>query len=279
MLIPKSNLIGLVLVTMLISCTELSEKSEKVQEGVDYSDVTYFNEFIACKTGPLYSAEAMNEMISEWRSLIDPDVLVGGWIYLPSSSNNTYPDGAWWELQWNSDVTAKEAWAAWVNDEQVAEWTDKYSEVFNCDGQTRNSFEGVFPIDTEEFGEFSDSGYFYSEVLLCNYVNGASSNEAKAFLGSYASAVRGSSYEGTGYHFGNYYASNNPDANFLWGEFSNSAESYSKVIELFSKDVEPTQFPLFSQFASCRENTDKYNGWTVFDRRKLNLKPNFAEMN
>ena len=275
----KSNLIVLVLVTMLMSCTESSDMSKVAQESFELVDATYFNEFVACRTGSEYSPELMNEMISEWRDLIDPDALVGGWIYLPASDTNTYPEGAWWELQWDSEVTAKEAWTAWIDNEQVAEWTEKYANVFKCNGKNRNPFEGVFPIDTEEFGEFSDSGYFYSEVLLCNYLNGASSDEAKVFLESYTSAVRASNYEGTGYHFGNYYASNNLDVNFLWGEFTNSAESYGKVGELFAKDVEPTQFPLFSQFASCRESTDKYNGWTVFERDELNVNVNFAKMN
>ena len=275
----KSNLIGLALVAMLMSCEESSDTSEVAQERSDLSGASYFNEFIACKTGPEYSPEMMNAMISEWRNLIDPSALVGGWIYLPASSTNTYPEGAWWELQWDSDATARDAWATWINDEQVSEWTEKYANVFNCDGQNRNSFEGVFPIDAQEFGEFPDSGYFYSEVLLCNYVNGASSDEAKAFLEGYTRAVRASNYGGTGYHFGNYFASNNPDADFLWGEFTNSAESYAKVTELFAQDVEPVQFPLFSQFASCRENTDKYNGWTAFDRSELNSKADFSVMN
>ena len=275
----KSNFIVLFLFTMLTSCTETSEISKVAGDNFDHTDATYFNEFVPCKKGSEYSPELMNEMISEWRDLIDPDTLIGGWVYLAASVTNTYPERAWWELQWDSEVSAKAAWSAWLNDEQVTEWTEKYAGVFNCDGQKRNPFEGIFPIDPEEFGVFSDSGYFYSEVLLCNYVNGASSDEAKAFLESYTSAVRASNYEGTGYHFGNYYASNNPDTNFLWGEFTNSAESYGKVTELFVNDVEPTQFPLFSEFASCKENTDKYNSWTVFERNKLNSQTNFAQMN
>ena len=211
--------------------------------------------------------------------MINAESLVGGWIYLPVSDTNTYPERAWWELQWDSDVTATEAWATWVDNEQVVEWTKKYANVFKCDGQNRNPFEAVFPIDAEEFGEFSDSGYFHSEVLLCNYVNGTASDEAKAFLEGYTSAVRASNYEGTGYHFGNYYASNNPDADFLWAEFTNSAESTDKIAELFTKDIEPKHFPLFSKFASCSESSDKYNGWTVFERDDPNFNVNFARMN
>ena len=166
-----------------------------------------------------------------------------------------------------------------MNNEQVLEWTKKYTNVFKCDGENRNPFEAVFPIDVEEYGEFSDSGYFHSEVSRCDYVSGNSSEEAKPFLESYTRSLRASNYQGTGFHFGNYYTSNNPDADFLWAEFTNSSESTNKVAELFTKDIEPTQFPLFSKFASCRETTDKYNGWTVFERDEPNFNVDFAKMN
>ena len=49
-------------------------------------------------------------------------------------------------------------------------------------------------------GNFSESGYFYSEVLLCRYEEDADSIDAKEFLNSYTRAVRASDYQGTGYH-------------------------------------------------------------------------------
>ena len=150
---------------------------------------------------------------------------------------------------------------------------------FRCDGGNRNSFEAVFPIDAEEYGEFSDSGYFHSEVSRCDYVSGNSSDEAKAFLKSYTKGVRAGNYQVTCLHFGNHYTSTNPKAGFLWAEFTNSSESTNKVAELFTKDIEPTQFALFSKFASCHEITDKYNGWTVFEHDEPNFNVNFAKMN
>ena len=275
----KSNLIVLVLVATLMSCTNSADTSNKAEKSFDLSDTTYFNEFIACSAGSEYSPELMNRMIFEWQGLLDTDALVGGWVYLPASDANSYPDGAWWELQWDSGETAKAGWASWVDNKQVLEWTEKYADVFKCDGENRNSFEPVFPIQAEEFGEFSDSGYFYSEVSLCNYVSGNSSDEAKAFLESYTSSVRSSYYQGTGFHFGNYYGSNNLDADFLWAEFTNSSQSTNKVAELFTKDIEPTQLPLFSKFASCGETADKYNGWTLFERDGPKFNVNFAKMN
>ncbi len=272
----KISVIAILSLTVIfIGCSESTSDLDASQAQFDLSEATYFNEFVACSIGSEHTPEMMNAMISEWSELIDSDALVGAWIYLPASEDNTYPKNGWWELQWGSQDSAESAWEAWLNNNQVSSWTEKYASVLNCDGPNRNAFEGVFPIGTEEFGKFSDSGYFYSEVMLCNYVNGATSKNAKAFLESYSGAVRASEYEGTGYHFGNYYASNNPDADFLWSEFTNSADSYAKVVELFARDVEPTQFPIFSAFASCNENTDKYDGWTVFERAKPSSKVDF----
>ena len=97
-------------------------------------------------------------------------------------------------------------------------------------------------------------------------------------MNSYTRAVRASDYQGTGYHFGNYYASDNADADFLWGEFTNSKNSYERVVELFARDVEPTQFPLFSEFASCNEKPDRYNGWTVYERDGSDNSADFSRM-
>ena len=91
--------------------------------------------------------------------------------------------------------------------------------------------------------------------------------------------MRARNFQGAGFHFGNYNTSNTPDADFLWGKFTNFSESTNKVAELFTKDIQPTQFPLFSRFSSCHETTDKYNGWTVFERDEPNFNVDFAKMN
>ena len=104
-----SNLIALVLLTTLISCTESTDTSIMAEPRFDLGDTTYFNEFVGCETASEYSPELMNEMIFEWQGLLDSNALVGGWIYLSASNANSYPDGAWWELQWDSYETAKES--------------------------------------------------------------------------------------------------------------------------------------------------------------------------
>ena len=123
-------------------------------------------------------------MVAEWRALINSEALDGGWIYLPASEANTYPTGPWWELQWASEEGADESWDLWSQDSAAIEWTAKYENVFRRDGQNRNGFEAVFPINADEFEEFSDSGYFYSEVLLCRYEDEADNDDAEEFLNS-----------------------------------------------------------------------------------------------
>ena len=71
----KSNLIILVLVATLMSCTEPADTSEMAEEIFDLGDTTYFNKFAACRTGSEYSSELMNEMIFAWQGLLDSDAL------------------------------------------------------------------------------------------------------------------------------------------------------------------------------------------------------------
>jgi hypothetical protein len=275
------KLVALLLATsILFGCNDSAAPQNPTakRSAFNLADATYFNEFVPCTLGSESSPEKMNQMIAEWKTLINSEALDGGWIYLPASEENTYPADAWWELQWASKESADEAWEQWAQDSAAIDWTAKYESVLSCDAQNRNNFEAVFPVDADEFGEFSDSGYFYSEVLLCRYEKGADKNDAKEFLNSYTEAVRASDYQGTGYHFGNYYASDNTDADFLWGEYTNSKPSYDRVVELFARDVEPTQFPLFSEFASCKEETDKYNGWTVYERDESDSSTDFTRM-
>ncbi|MEK9877596.1 MAG: hypothetical protein VW684_13140, partial [Betaproteobacteria bacterium] len=91
----------------------------------------------------------MNQMIAEWKTLINSEALDGGWIFLPASEENTYPTGAWWELSWASKESADEAWELWSQDSAAIEWTAKYESVLSCEGQNRNNFEAVFPVNAD----------------------------------------------------------------------------------------------------------------------------------
>ena len=128
----------------------------------------------------------------------------------------------------------------------------------------------------EEFGPLPDSGYFFAAAWLCKFNEGSSYTDAIAFLPGFTSAVRSSEgYAGTSFHFGNYYSANNPDTDFLWIDFANSKESMDQAVAAFTADVQPTQFPMFSEFASCSESPDMYDGWTLYDRDNKAFMPSF----
>ena len=266
------------LFTFFISIVFIASCSmdERVEETTNLLDNEYFTEFMQCKAGPDYSAENMAKMIADWQPLITADQLIGVWGYAPASEKNLYPDTGWWELQWTSKEAAEAAWNQWVQNAEVAAWQEKYKDVLVCNGEARNGFESVFPLGAEEFGDLPKSGYFFSAVWLCKYNEGYGVVDAKEFLPKFTKIVRNSSgYAGTSYHFGNYYSDSNPDADFLWGDFTNSRESMTQATNAFQKDVQPTMFPLFSEFAACGETPDEYNGWMLYDAENKDFMPTF----
>jgi len=268
----KSKFSYLFTLFFVISC---SQENTTVGED-DLSSRTYFNEFMPCQAGPDYSPENMAKMIADWQPLITADQLIGVWGYAPASEKNLYPDTGWWELQWTSKEAADAAWNQWVQNAEAAAWQEKYEDVLVCDGEARNGFEGVFPLGAEEFGELPKSGYFFSAVWLCKYNEGFGGADAREFLPKFTKTVRNSSgYAGTSYHFGNYYSDSNPDADFLWGDFANSRESMIQATTAFQKDVQPTMFPMFSEFAACGETPDEYNGWMLYDAENKDFMPKF----
>jgi len=268
----KSKFSYLFILLFVISC---SQENTTVGED-DLSSRTYFNEFMPCQAGPDYSAENMAKMIADWQPLITADQLIGVWGYAPASEKNLYPDTGWWELQWTSKEAAEAAWNQWVQNAEAAAWQEKYKDVLVCNGEARNGFESVFPLGAEEFGDLPKSGYFFSAVWLCKYNEGYGVVDAKEFLPKFTKIVRNSSgYAGTSYHFGNYYSDSNPDADFLWGDFTNSRESMTQATNAFQKDVQPTMFPLFSEFAACGETPDEYNGWMLYDAENKDFMPTF----
>ena len=73
-----------------------------------------------------------------------------------------------------------------------------------CDGEGRNSFDGVYPILPNTYGAVNESGYFYSEFYQCSYTDGSDRTNAEAFLPGFTNAVSKSDYDGTGYSYANY---------------------------------------------------------------------------
>ena len=242
-----------------------------------------FAEFMACEAGADFNAENATKMISDWQKLITAESLFGVWGYVPAADTNAFGDTLWWELNWNSKEEADAEWNAWVQNEDAQAWAEQYSNVMVCDGEGRNSFDGVYPILPNTYGDVNESGYFYAEFHQCNYIDGSDRTDAEAFLPGFTNAVSNSDYNGTGYSFANYFAYKNKDGShvdadvdFLWGNFTKGKDAMDKATESFENDVREEMFPLFSEFATCAEVPDVYHGWTFYAGDNKEFMPDFT---
>ena len=242
-----------------------------------------FAEFMDCEAGADFNAENVTKMISDWQKLITAESLFGVWGYVPAADTNAFGDTLWWELNWNSKEEADAEWNAWVQNEDAQAWAEQYSNVMVCDGEGRNSFDGVYPILPNTYGDVNESGYFYAEFHQCNYIDGSDRTDAEAFLPGFTNAVSNSDYNGTGYSFANYFAYKNKDGShvdadvdFLWGNFTKGKDAMDKATESFENDVREEMFPLFSEFATCAEVPDVYHGWTFYAGDNKEFMPDFT---
>ena len=275
----------------IVSCSnetavEPAEEDNSYSEFVDAIECTggkAFAEFMACEAGADFNAENATKMISDWQKLITAESLFGVWGYVPASDTNAFGDTLWWELNWNSKEEADAEWNAWVQNEDAQAWAEQYSNVMVCDGEGRNSFDGVYPILPNTYGDVNESGYFYAEFYQCNYIDGSDRTDAEAFLPGFTNAVSNSDYNGTGYSFANYFAYKNEDGShvdanvdFLWGNFTKGKDAMDKATESFENDVREEMFPLFSEFATCAEVPDVYHGWTFYAGDNKEFMPDFT---
>ena len=267
---------------IFISCS--MEKTSENPEGYDGESI--FVEFMPCQAGPDYSVENMQEMIGEWRSLLTADELRGAWGYAPASESNAFGNTGWWELNWSSQDAANAAWSQWGSNAEALAWTEKYESVLSCDEEGRNSLDAIFPVESNHFGTLPESGYFYSEFYHCFYNEGSSKDDAVAFLPKYTAEVYANSdgFEGTSFHFGNYFAQLNEDGShteegidFLWASFTNSEASMVQTTEVFESSMRSILFPQFSEFATCRDDVvDVYHGWTFYNSEQKDFMPDFS---
>ena len=75
----SKSLLSIFALIFVVSCSNSMDDGD-VQQSV------YFNQFIPCKAGPDYSAETMENFVSEWNELVavyDEMVWAGG--YAPAS--------------------------------------------------------------------------------------------------------------------------------------------------------------------------------------------------
>ena len=269
------NLFNFVLpLVFIVSCSmeETSSNSENTVE--DRLSNIYYTEFMPCTSGPDYSTENLTKMIAEWQKLLTNENLQGVWGYAPAADTNSVPNTGWWEVQWASKELADQAWSEWVQNKEANEWNEKYASVLQCDGEARNGFNSVFPILSSQYSELPDSGYFYSEVHLCEFNDGSTQEEAIAFLSGFTEAVSNADYSDTSYHLGNYFYTDDTNG-FLWANFTNSEASMNKANVSFEASVRESMFPIFSEFASCGDVPDLYHGYTLYNAENKEFMPTF----
>jgi len=240
-----------------------------------------FNEFMACEKGAEYSSKNLSMMISDWRAFQLSEEMMGAFFHDPINEENTFGPTAWWELEWSSKEAADTAWEQWSNNEEAVEWSEKYSDVLVCNQEGRNSWDLIYPISFDLFGEPNDSGYFYSQYWSCNFKNDANRKDMENFIPTHKAFIEESDLKGTGYHYGVYFDRRSEDASHsnvetshLWAEWARSAESMDVQNRNFADNGQST-FEIFNQIGACPENPDIYDSWVLYLKNKPELVPSF----
>ena len=259
----------------LVSCSgeSVSNSNQEHQEG------PFYVEFVSCSKGSEYSNTNLSNMIQSWRMLPISSELRGSYLYDPIKEENAFGPSMWWELEWESKDAADSAWNAWVTNDEVVEWTNKYQDVMSCDGNGRNAWDIKIPVSSSYFGESNDSGYFYSQYWTCSYKDGAGRNEIDSFLPMHSAKIKSSDLEGTGYHYGVYFDRRSQDAshsdvqaNLVWGEWAKSEDAMEKQNQNFEDNFQEV-FAVFDKLATCQDEPDTFNSWMLYSRNNSDYSP------
>ncbi|HAL41967.1 MAG TPA: hypothetical protein DCP57_05945 [Gammaproteobacteria bacterium] len=262
----------------------VEDTESMVVESAEAPAMEYFIEFMACETGPDYSAESMTSLVAEWRTLISSDDFQGSWFYSPVSETNTFGPTAWWELGWTSKEAADAGWAQWSQNAEAAALAEKYASVLNCDAAGRNAWDFVGHVPADTFGETQDAGYFYSHYWTCSYEGDAGREELEAFLPSHKAFIEASPLQGTGYHPGVYFDRRSTDASHaevaashIWGEWARSKEDMAKATENFMENGGDLRAE-YSKIGTCTETPDRYDSWVLYASDDADLVPDFSRL-
>ena len=275
--ILKLTILIPVFTVLAIGCTNTNKDNNLDTD--EYSP--RFNEFMACEKGAEYSSKNLSMMISDWRAFQLSEEMMGAFFHDPINEENTFGPTAWWELEWSSKEAADTAWEQWSNNEEAVEWSEKYSDVLVCNQEGRNSWDLIYPISFDLFGEPNDSGYFYSQYWSCNFKNDANRKDMENFIPTHKAFIEESDLKGTGYHYGVYFDRRSEDASHsnvetshLWAEWARSAESMDVQNRNFADNGQST-FEIFNQIGACPENPDIYDSWVLYLKNKPELVPSF----
>ena len=269
------NLVFLLPIVFVMSCT--SDVAEDPVTWAD-TDITFHNEMMACTAGTDFSEDSVNAMMSEYRSLLSNEDLVGAWGYIPASAENRFDNG-WWELSWTSKEAANAGWSEWNSNPDAQAWSEKHANVMECDVEGRSSWTFVWTYDPYAFGEFEKvTGSFASDFAPCSLNEGKSFDDFKVAINDYIAWLESLDREefSQAYAYGLYLPQDEngelstSDINFWWGNFHQSFESMlqgNNAWELTGQDAKAS----LDAVATCG-NPDIYDSGVIYDPTN----PNFS---
>tara|TARA_Y100000741_G_C18254073_1_gene558300 strand:+ start:90 stop:902 length:813 start_codon:yes stop_codon:yes gene_type:complete len=267
----NNKIISFSALLICFSCSDVSENAVNETQW-DAINTTFYNEFMECTAGENFNEESVAEMIQSWRNLGLSEDLMGAWGYAPATDENSSPNGLW-ELQWTSKESADNAWAQFNDSEEANAWSNKYSNVMQCDGDNRDAFSFIFPYDPNAFGEPAENGYFASGFVPCILNDGKTRDDFTQALIAYNAwldSIDESDVVGT-YAYGVYFPEDPEDQiDFWWGNFDESFDTKKLANELWIENAEETKAVLDEAF-TC-EKPELFHSQVFYDPTR----PNFS---
>jgi hypothetical protein len=226
---------------VLMSCSNGEEPNidTSIDETVAWDATNYvlYNEFMQCTAGENYSQAALDEAIAAWRVLEKAESMLGAWGYATVTDNNTSFNN-WWELSWSSKEEADAGWQGWLESEEGAAWSEKYSLVLQCDGENREGYDFVFPYNPYAFGDTPDDGSFSASFSACTLNEGKSQEDLSNVLIQYNSWLDNIDQSQTSgfYAYGIYFPNDaTAEEDFWFANFHENLETMSEGNSLWEE--------------------------------------------
>jgi len=260
---------------VLISCSRSEESNIAISQtetvAWDATNAVLYNEFMQCTAGEDYSKEALNEMVSSWRGLELSESLLGGWGYTTVTSDNTSFNN-WWELSWSSKEAADAGWQEWLTNEEGIAWSEKYSTVLQCNGESRDGYDFIFPHDPYAFGDSPDDGSFAASFSPCTLNDGMSQDDFSAALIEFNAWLDGldESQVNGFYAYGIYIPDAAEEEDFWFANFYETLETMSEGNALWEETGGDAKLKL--EAVSTCNAPEISNGQVFFDPTD----PNFS---
>lgn len=253
----------LILATFVIASCSNNATDSSTEVTFDLVGVDFYNEFFPCEGGADYTPENVTKMMQAWRSQNISDDLLGAWGYAPAADTNGQDNG-WWELSWESKEKADAAWAEWVADEGAMQWAEEHESVISCDGEARRGWVFNWHRDPYSYGQFPDSGQFFTETFVCKFNEGKSESDLANSIALFNEWLDNAENYGS-YAYGTYMSvDEDENIDFLWLNFHESADSQAKGAANWLASGGEAAASIAAT-ATCRNPPDYYDSWTLYD--------------